>query len=111
MDANGMQAHHLVVYMRAQVDPNSMLKLQASETDAAVWLPIAQLSSILPPHTGPDASATTTISVLTDSGGLDQAVLLLSELAGIYPNDTNAGIAQGHLFALSQLLASPSGCV
>jgi hypothetical protein len=108
VDAGGVQAHHLVLYMQALVDSSSVLKLQPSETDAAVWLPMAQLGSLISPGLGPETTRITVmgVSFSAKSGRLESTEFPLTELAGIYPDAMGRGVAQGHLFALGQFLAS-----
>jgi hypothetical protein len=102
--------------MRATVDASSVLKLQPAETDAAVWVPMSHLGEIISPVAARHTSAHETRlsgsvctlpgGVSTEGSGLESREFSLAELAGIYPNTMGQGVAQGHLFALDQLLAS-----
>ena len=120
-----MLAHHIVVYMSAQLLHEQELHLCQEEVDAATWLSRENVRKILT-YSGASAtihnsegdstssisSATTShIHMQSSASSQDERTKIpLRELSGIYPNDNKMlGLAQGSLFALEEFCKSTWG--
>ena len=111
-----MLAHHIVVYLSAQLNYEQEFNLCPEEVDAGAWLSrenvgeILKYSGALQDGVTPQSSSTTTLQVQSRASTSlrhETTEILLNELYGIYPNENQMrGLAQGSLFALEEFCKS-----
>ena len=92
-----VSAQYLVVYFvcRANAAATTSVSLQADETDAYVWLAPAAVVSA--------SSAGATVSATRATGELE--AVPLDVICSVYTSERPSGCAEGHWFALTQLVA------
>ena len=98
--------HHLVVFVLIRCESDVELRLQPSECDAAVWLPLAHVDALLAET---DTGFSDTVSdgaarqYAQAAGSPTDAPVGAARLHGVYPNACAEGIGRGHVFALRHL--------
>jgi 8-oxo-dGTP pyrophosphatase MutT (NUDIX family) len=111
----GIQAHHLVVYLSAQLSSSSSqeLNLCQEEVDGAVWLSRENVQEILTATRRQEqqkdvVSNPSLLTMHTTTKG-QTVEISLHDLVGIYPQSQGeelCGLSQGSLFALEEFLLS-----
>lgn len=98
--------HHLVMFVVVRCRSDVELRLQPSECDAAVWLPLAHVDALLAESGAGFSDAVsddTARQYAPAAGSPADAPVGAARLRGVYPNACAEGIGRGHVFALRRL--------
>lgn len=110
-------AHHIIVFYVVHTSSTTALTLQPEECDAACWVPVADFAARATPTSTMAASPPSANAAATPSAAYEMAAgcanagsMVDAELihGGVYPSAAGQGVGRGHLFAISQLAATPT---
>ena len=116
-----LKAHFLALYFLAFINEEKEIVMQASEVDAYCWLDISELETILKSNTNNSNTTNKTNNKTTNNetntttnktnmmmktiNKNEKEELSLDDIGfGVYPNNKNSGIAQGHEFIIRKVL-------
>jgi len=107
--ASAIRAHHLVVYLSTTLSSVSpSLVLCDEEVEAAVWLTQDDTRTVVEQDF--KTAESSRLLLQTNTNGLNEDMIPLRHLLGIYPHilsdGSRIGMAQGSLFAMEEYLGS-----